>query len=86
VVTWSCNGFDSIAEEGIETGTFAFYDPSTGVLVAIVALHGNGDFTCLGGPSCFPPPLCNSPQSLTCSADASADGVTDAGTVEAGGG
>lgn len=80
----SCDSYNLLFDQGIDSGERYYYDKSTGQLVAIM-MTGNGGITCLGGPPDFAFPSACSSSMLVCGP--LAEGGTDGpfGAVDSGG-
>jgi len=54
-----CGGYLVANEHGVDTGTFSYYDTTTGQVLAVVAYGVPGSLTCTAGPSAgFVVPAC----------------------------
>jgi len=59
--TYTCGSYQVHWIAHVDTFTLSYYDPSSGVLIAIVDT-GNGTSACGGGPADFTPPSCPNAQ------------------------
>jgi hypothetical protein len=80
-VSRNCGGYDVVRVHGIDTGTYSYYDTTTGKLVAAFGYSAPSGSGCAAGPADgFTPPSCPDSSFAHAPCGSAADGGADAAT------
>jgi hypothetical protein len=81
-VSRDCGGYDVVRVHGIDTGTYAYYDTTTGKLVAAFGYRAPDPSGCAAGPAGgFTPPSCPDSSFTPAPCGSGADGGPDSATA-----